>query len=156
MSVVSQHTLYLERFAYLPTGTFGQLIFPTGESFPTVECPWLDNRENVSCIPEGFYGMEKRESAVVKRSTREEFSVGWEVKNVPNRTYIMVHPGNWPVDVKGCIAVGKSFDVAPRGNSQYGVFRSRTAFREVMQLLESNDRWLLHVLAKRGLLSAIA
>ena len=88
-------------------GTFGVLIHPHGYLF-TGELPWRDNRTSVSCIPAGEYQVDYTWSPLFKRFT-------YEVQNVPNRSGIRLHSGNYccaaPVhraDVLGCILLGKA------------------------------------------------
>ena len=130
--------IVLERFSYAPDGTFGRLIFPTGKTFFTVERPWLGNKPHESCIPDGVYVMERRRSPVVERTSFGAYSEGWEVTGVPERTYIMLHPGNWPHDFEGCIGVGLNYAVMHGAN---GVTQSRLAFAQVMDLLDGPERW---------------
>lgn len=139
--------LVLERFNYGPEGTFGKLMFPTGEFFWTVERPWLGNKKYESCIPDGNYFLESRHSPVVSRSSGGEFQEGWEVTDVPGRTFIMLHPGNWPGDLAGCIAPGKRYLVTQNRKGQYSnsVMDSRTAFREMMELMDQYNDWTLDV-----------
>ena len=87
----------LKRFAYHPKGTLG-VIDVAGERFYTIERPWLDNKPNVSCIPEGKYRMGWRESP--------RFGETWHVKDVAERTWILIHAANYPKDVQGCIGLG--------------------------------------------------
>lgn len=87
----------LKRFAYHPEGTLG-VVDHAGERFYTIERPWLDNRPNVSCIPEGTYQMGWRESP--------RFGETWHVKEVEDRTWILIHAANYPKDVQGCIGLG--------------------------------------------------
>jgi hypothetical protein len=75
----------LTRFAYLPDGTFGELVFPDGTSMFTVERPWKDNTPKESCIPDGIYQLGMRESPVVHRSSGGMFHEGWEVLDVEGR-----------------------------------------------------------------------
>lgn len=140
-------TLILERFGYMPFGTYGKLIFPSGEMFYTVERPWLDNEPYVSCIPEGVYELGLRYSPVVKRTTGGAFQEGWEVMNVPNRSYIMFHPGNWPEDVEGCIAVGSGLVNLRRKENDWmpAVAKSRDTFKTIMALLDQHSSWDLKV-----------
>jgi len=88
----------LERFCYHPKGTLG-VIKLDSETFYSVERPWLDNAPNVSCIPEGTYQMGWRDSP--------RFGETWHVKDVPERTYILIHAANYPDEVHGCIALGQ-------------------------------------------------
>ena len=144
------NVIVLERFAYSPDGTFGVMTFPTGEQFYTVERPWLGNKPMESCIPEGLYILQKRYSPAVDRSSGGEFDEGWEVTNVPGRTFIMIHPGNWPINFQGCIGVGKEYTVIPdrSGVPRNGVTRSRDAFRDMMELMETSNAWDIDIRQK--------
>jgi hypothetical protein len=145
------NTLVLERFSYAPDGTFGLLFFPSGESFYTAERPWLGNKKSESCIPEGVYALCKRHSPIVQRTSGGKYIEGWEVTDVPNRDYIMIHPGNFPLkDLEGCIAVGKSFQIIEDrlGVPRNAVGASRTAFNEMMELMEVSDYWDLEIVPK--------
>jgi len=141
------NNLILERFAWLPDGVFGRLIFPTGETFYTVEKPWLNNKPFKSCIPTGVYYLEQRHSPVVRTTSAGEFTEGWEVIDVHNREYIMIHPGNWPGDVEGCIAVGLDFGIYQnrQGKMTNTVTSSREAFRQVMELMDCYNAWTLDI-----------
>lgn len=132
----------LERFAYAPDGTFGRLILPTGKSFFTVERPWLGNRAGESCIPDGIYELRKRRSPVVERTSGGDYLEGWEVTHVPGRTFIMIHPGNWPSNFKGCIGVGTQYQMLEGRN---GVTQSRLAFAQVMAALDGRETWRLEI-----------
>ena len=90
-------TVLLERFCYHPKGTLG-VIKLDSETFYSVERPWLDNAPNVSCVPEGTYKTGWRDSP--------KFGETWHIKDVPNRTYILIHAANYPTDVHGCIGLG--------------------------------------------------
>lgn len=92
-------TAILERYAYLNDGTAGVLTVQ-GRTFATVERPWKNNQRSISCIPEGTY--------TVRKYSSQRFPDTWEIQNVPDRTYILLHAGNSPTDVEGCIAVGMS------------------------------------------------
>jgi len=73
----------------------------------TLELPWRDNQKQISCIPPGEYDVEMRLSNKYGR-------IYW-VRQVPNRTYILIHSGNYTGDVSkgykshvmGCILLGK-------------------------------------------------
>jgi len=132
----------LERFAYSPDGTFGRLSLPGGQRFFTVERPWLSNKPFESCIPDGVYVMEKRRSPVVERTTDGDYLEGWEITHVPGRTYIMIHPGNWPTDLAGCIAPGKAYRVL---NGRNAVTDSQITFAQVMAALDGRDSWHLEI-----------
>lgn len=142
---MSDTTIQMVRFAYLPSGTYGKMTFPNGESFYTVEQPWNDNKTDESCIPDGVYRLGMRESPVVKRSSGGEFTEGWEVLDVPERDYIMLHPGNWPMNFKGCIGMGRDLTIMQdkRGVLVDAVTDSRDAFRRVMEIMDEKAEWEL-------------
>ena len=135
-------TLRLTRFNYGPElpspvgGTFGNIELPSGRKLYTVEPPWVGNKQSVSCIPDGVYKLHMRDSGVVSRSSGGEFKAGWEVTAVPNRTFIMLHPGNWPHNFEGCIGVGLSYLLL---SGRLGVSSSRDAFRILMSELPVDE-----------------
>lgn len=131
----------LTRYAYLPEGVFGRMVLPSGHTLFTCEQPWNGNQQRVSCIPSGQYMTAMRTSPVVQRSSGGEFQRGWEVLDVPNRTFIMIHPANWPHELQGCISVGKTMGVIA---GKYGVGQSRDAFREFMREMDGKD-WTLQI-----------
>jgi len=69
--------------------------------FKTLELPWLDNKVRESCIPEGIYKVKKRYS--------KKFKQHFHITNVPNRTYILIHAGNYHNQILGCVLCGDSF-----------------------------------------------
>ena len=80
--------------------TQGTLVLDDGTTYATMEKPWLDNANDVSCIPVGIY------TCKWINSPRH----GWcyQVMNVPNRFMIEIHSANWAWQLLGCIALGKS------------------------------------------------
>jgi len=139
--------LKLKRFDRLEEGTFGKLIFPDGWWCYTVERPWLDNKPMVSCIPDGVYTLGLRYSPTVKRITRGRYSEGWEIQDVPGRSYIMVHPANWPTDLNGCVGVGEKYtELQGRdGKLHKAVTNSQGTFDEVMKRMEEQSYWDLDI-----------
>ncbi len=67
----------------------------------TLELPWKNNQTNISCIPTGEYRCGLYMS--------DKFGKTFEVKNVPQRTDILIHSGKTIKDIKGCILLGKSY-----------------------------------------------
>jgi hypothetical protein len=98
----------------------------------TIEPPWLGNERNKSCIPEGMYDLYPR-----WRDWR-----GWHigVRDVPNRSNIIFHPGNFGKDTKGCILPNTELHCA--GLSVWGA-KSRQATRVlnglILQSLRTGD-----------------
>jgi hypothetical protein len=114
----------LKRFCYHPEGTLGVIEF-AGETFYSIERPWLDNAPNVSCIPVGSYDMGWRDSP--------RFGETWHVQEVQDRTYILIHAANFPKDVQGCIGLGTGLmgDRIAVSNSRKAVARFEELTRDV-------------------------
>lgn len=114
---------HLVRFALSDQLTLGRLDCD-GKLFWTVEKPWKNNEPFVSCIPAGDYEMVRRDSPKFGPNT-------WEVANVPGRSHILLHVGNYARDVVGCIAVGQTL----RQDWQ-GVGSSRLAMQELQEITQ--------------------
>jgi len=65
-----------------------------------LELPWLNNQQSISCIPVGIY-----ECA---RITSPKLGTCYMVKDVKNRTSILIHCANMVTELRGCIAIGRS------------------------------------------------
>ena len=64
----------------------------------TLELPWKDNQNNLSCIPKGSYKLELFNSV--------KFGKCLHVLNVQGRDGILIHKGNYNRDTHGCILPG--------------------------------------------------
>lgn len=79
--------------------TLGVLTFDASHRpVYTLEPPWKDNEHNVSCIPPGEYQ--------VIRNDTPEHPHSWRLLGVPDRSGILIHPGNEAKDTRGCILPG--------------------------------------------------
>jgi hypothetical protein len=121
--------LFLTR-TYFPDGTNGKLECEGTLICYTIELPWRKNETKVSCIPEGNYFIRKRYSAKYKRH--------FELVDVPNRTYILIHPANnAQKELRGCIAPVTKLSGPGLG------FMSRKAFEKlkdiVYKALDNNE-----------------
>lgn len=123
-------TLHLIRYVSTPYGTLGQLTLPNGLILATIEPPWRHNTRSVSCIPNGLYALDEKPSQLVERITLGKFRSGLFLADVPNRSAILLHPGNFAEDSKGCILLGMSHATI---NKRPGVERSQIAFRILME-----------------------
>lgn len=137
----------LERFAYSPMGAFGRLVVENRFECFTVERPWLNNRPSESCIPEGQYRLQLRESLVVQRTSGGQHRYGWEIANVPGRSLIMIHVGNTVADVEGCVAVGSALGFV---HGRWAVTGSRATFSGLMDCLAGLDSWNLTISSIRA------
>jgi hypothetical protein len=68
-------------------------------SCKTLELPWKNNKRYISCIPKGTYEVIKRDSVKLKKH--------FHILNVPGRSDILIHIGNYYTQIKGCILVGE-------------------------------------------------
>jgi hypothetical protein len=84
--------------------TLGKLYVDGEYECETLELPWLDNKQSVSCIPNGSYNVRIR-SADESRSYKYNHLI---VQEVPNRSYILFHIGNTTKDSRGCILSGQT------------------------------------------------
>jgi hypothetical protein len=82
---------------YFPEGAQGVLEWNGTIVCYTIELPWLNNQQRVSCIPEGEYVLQKRFSP--------KFKWHLHLRNVPGRDLILIHPANdAKKELMGCIA----------------------------------------------------
>jgi len=130
-------TLFLYRLKESDEGTEGILIYPEqGFECFTLELPNRDNQRNISRIPAGVYPTEL---IVLGHFGR----VYW-VKNVPNRSSILIHSGNWAGDiakgykshVQGCILVGQKMGWLL---NQRAILNSAPARSELLRVLEEKS-----------------
>lgn len=128
-----QPDLELIRHSYTPQGTFGALVLPEFD-LVTVERPWIDNRRNISCIPEGVYVCRPR----------WYFRGGYEaveILNVAHRSHILFHKGNTLHDVAGCIALATKLGVV---NGLWAGVGSEEAFDLFMEIVGGRE-WCLRI-----------
>lgn len=130
-------TIILNR-AYTDAATIGKMYMPSGAVFDTIELPWVENKTNVSCIPEGTYELSKRASGVVMRTSKGKYQAGWEVTNVLGRTYIMIHIGNTTSDFAGCIGIGQGLGVV---KGQWAILNSSVSFNKFMSEMDQHKKW---------------
>jgi len=131
----------LKRFETSIRGTFGVLTIDDFKCF-TLELPDYNNQPSISCIPSGEYETSLRYSPSFKKTL-------YNVKNVPKRSFILIHGANFAGDkqkglqshLEGCIALGyqKGNAVNKFGIKQKCIFQSQQALIDFMQLLDKQD-----------------
>lgn len=95
----------------------------------TLELPWLNNKPNISCIPEGHY-----------KATRYQSPKHGDVLllgGVIRRTYIEIHSGNYTRQIQGCILLGSSISYLDN-DSIPDVTNSKNTINELLTLV-GND-----------------
>lgn len=98
----------------LPTETLGTLNVLQGSKIiftcKTMELPWLDNKNNLSCIPADEYELTKEAT-----SPKHDYP-HMRVSNVPKRKGILFHKITYVKDLLGCVGIGgKFFDINKDG-----------------------------------------
>lgn len=63
----------------------------------------------------------------------------YELKNVPGRTKILIHPGNFHDDTEGCLMPGHKWGFMSEFDKQYKVSSSRAAFKEIASKIKNFD-----------------
>ena len=106
---------------YSPTATEGRLLVNGGFFCHTLELP------KFRCIPEGEYSIQLTYSPRFRR-------IMPQIMNVPSRSGIRIHAGNFVKDTQGCplVAYEKGKDI----NGNPAIFRSRDAFNDLFKVLE--------------------
>ena len=124
----------LKRIAMNQYGTFGVLLQGLVPFVLTIERPWLDNRSNISCIPEGNYSC--------KRVNSPKFGDTFEVTDVSGRTHILFHKGNISDDSHGCIIIGEQFE-SLKGRA--AVLSSKKGFEEFKERTSGINSFILSI-----------
>lgn len=78
--------------------TRGILIIDGFRFCDTLELPWKNNEAQVSCIPDGIY-------KYTPHLWKGKYPTV-HLLDVPSRSDILIHFGNFLKDIKGCILVG--------------------------------------------------
>lgn len=96
-------TLLLQRNESTDQGTVGTLLFGS-ETCRTLELPWRDNKQQLSCIPPGSYDLVWAKSP--------KFGMCYHLVHVHMRANVLIHSANfagdsklgWTTQLQGCIA----------------------------------------------------
>lgn len=118
------------------TGTFGMMTTDSGFQVYCGELPDRNNEPGKSCIPEGVY--------VCRWAKSPKHGECYYVTDVPKRTDIEIHSGNWcgdtskglKSDVEGCIILGNALDEI---GGQKCLIGSRDATSRFADDLEKQD-----------------
>ena len=94
----------------------------------TLEPPWLDNKEDISCIPMGNY--------LCVPFSGDDYKNVYEVTSVAGRTNILFHVGNYARNTKGCILPGLGATKTIRGLM---VTHSATALEFIKETVGDNS-----------------
>lgn len=133
--------LLLERYSFEEKQTIGKLYLldlneNVIDSWDSLELPWKNNQRRVSCIPNGSYKAKKHISP--------RFGSSLWLQDVPNRSEILIHRGNFYTDILGCILIGK--DLADINKDKViDVTQSVKAINELMGYLKDLDGIMIEI-----------
>lgn len=94
----------------------------------TLELTWKKNKKRVSCIPEGTYEVVKHKSP--------KFGDCFWIKNVKNRSEILIHPGNFHRQILGCILVGDDLKDIDK-DWKLDVMNSKKVMQQLLAIMPS-------------------
>lgn len=112
--------------AYFDDCTIGRGCF-NGFNFASLELPDLNNQLNISCIPQGIYKAKKRMSPGKKYEVIE-------FVDVPNRTYIQAHYGNYTRQLLGCQLYGDGLKYLD-GDDIIDITNSEKTIKKLLSML---------------------
>lgn len=128
--------LTLQRLVYTDASTAGQLFVNDEMECWTLELPHKDGKPG-SAIPAGTYRVVLGPSPKFLQSNdpwvKKYAGKIPHIQNIPGRSNILIHWGNYPKDTEGCILVG-------RVHQPNFVGESRTAFAELHEKLIGTER----------------
>lgn len=87
----------------------------------TLELPWKNNQQNVSSIPAGTY------NGILRYDKSDKWRI--QLENVPNRTGVQIHIGNYTKEIKGCVLIGNTADV-----NNCSVYNSGAAYTRLKEM----------------------
>ncbi len=129
------HTLRLirleENFIY---GTFGVLIIDSKVFCVTLEPPDELNKTSQSSIPAQQY--------TCSRYSSNKYPDTFQVMNVPGRTKILFHAGNFLKNTEGCILLARKFGVIGSGRA---ILNSGDTFKRFMGIMDGVDKFSLTI-----------
>jgi len=124
--------LKLQRITFTDKSTIGELTLNGDKLCYTLELPVKDALPG-SAIPPGLYPVLDLPSPRFGRNVPH-------IEDIPNRSNILIHWGNYPTDTEGCILVGMTAETDFIGNSRkafdllYGLFKTALTAGEDVRL----------------------
>lgn len=122
----------LTRYLQTDKQNLGKLAYE-GFECDTLELPYRLNDKNISCIPTGKYKVSRRFSG----------KYGWHfiLHEVKDRSFILIHSGNYYTHTRGCILVGNGLkDINKDG--YLDVLQSLNTLKKLNEILPKEDFWL--------------
>jgi len=102
----------IARFQMAQRYSVGTLVTPKFMLY-TMELPWMRNQASISCVPPGLFELEPHHSRDHPHTwalVNPALGVYHEPADIPagktGRYAILLHPANWPWELRGCIGPG--------------------------------------------------
>lgn len=131
---------YTLKRRYFKHGTYSELLFKGDVVCVTAEKPDKNNAPSISCVPEGVYTIKPHQSPKFGYCyVLEAKTLGVGVDN-GLRTHILIHKGNTPSDVQGCIVPGVDFGFV---SGEWAVINSSKAFADLMTEFNGEEHALI-------------
>jgi len=116
-------------------GVWGVFVYNYRPFAVSGELPWHDNKDNLSCIPEGCYTAELFNHPNKGRV--------FKLMDVNSRDGILIHIGNIPKrDSLGCILIGEGFEMF---DDMQGIVSSKNALNELLKIVGPDKQILLKI-----------
>ncbi len=139
----SNFTAHIIRFEKSDEGTFGTMLLNRKVFCATLELPWIDNKQNISCIQSGEYVCKRMSSPLIKRITNGIWETGFVLQGVPGRTEVMIHSGTFVSNTHGCILVAQYWGKL-RGDR--AILNTGETFNEFMTVTRNINQFTLYVM----------
>lgn len=97
-SKLEDFTITIIRTSYNANSVTGELFANGNFICHTLELPWQNNQSYISSIPSGKY------KAILRYDKNDKWRI--QLENVPKRSGVQIHIGNYPSQIEGCVLVG--------------------------------------------------
>jgi len=106
------------------------------DSWNTLELPDRNNQRYLSRIPKGTYKARKHKSP-------KHGSSLW-LQDVPNRSEILIHKGNFHYQIQGCILIGSTLKYIDN-DSYLDVANSKASMIKLLEYLKEVDAVMITI-----------
>lgn len=118
--------LTIERKMSTENCTMGYLVANGEVLCYTLELPWKDNQGMLSCIPPGTY------TGILRYDKTDRWRI--QLEEVPGRTAVQIHMGNYTSQTLGCVLVGSDAKT-----NDCSVFNSSIAYSKLKKAFYGSD-----------------
>lgn len=102
--------LVLERQEHSDKSIIGSFYIDGDFECYSLELPWRDNQRSISCIPSGIYKLVPHKYKGKTNTfalVNDDLKIHHYEQGDSKRSTILIHYGNKPEDIDGCILTGK-------------------------------------------------